>query len=338
MTREIIYLNFAVFYLLIAAYLYLTFIESITYPGYIKNTFDIELKLVLVIILFMGIFEEFSVLQIIKNRDQNKLAIFFLTIRHYLIKLNDHLLLYLFLLSSIFFFVRGDVQLYRNTIKAVINFDPLYILHFFALSLLIFVLSRLLINEVPYRKRNFDMHILLGRSTVEAILIGFLLISISLSFFKIASTQVQFIIKDPFANYDQKMSKIYHHFYYYTKFVNANTPENAVIMRMKQGDKWPWLSNDPFTRYFIYPRYTKEGDKSTLDDQEIDYVFIHKKYIYPQDPWNGERWPDFPIPAKRVLYMKDNTSLEPIIVEGDYDPNDETYENHWGIIELKKGQ
>lgn len=121
-----------------------------------------------------------------------------------------------------------------------------------------------------------------------------------------------------YLNYDQKMRFKIGKFYDYTKFVKANTPEDAVIAIPPMSDVWWKTGNGAYIYYFIYPRHPFYAEVDKLpDNPDITYVLLVKGDTLDSD--ERAKWPKFKVPTKRIIYYPDQKYLP-----------------GWGIIELKK--
>jgi len=149
---------------------------------------------------------------------------------------------------------------------------------------------------------------------------------------------LSFIIKHPFASYDDKMRQaIGQQFYDFTLFIKQNTPEDARILIPPQGFPWPQTGNGGYLSYFIYPRDVINGKEygAGIDLQaEIDYVLLAWGESSSTQYGFTHGWPKFDVLAKRTIYKKDGFEKE--IVFGDYNYQDPRNKGVWGIIEIEK--
>lgn len=139
-------------------------------------------------------------------------------------------------------------------------------------------------------------------------------------------------VKNPLKNYDWKMEKQLGSVYKYYKFVSYNTPENAVILHPKQQWMWPAISNRGFTRYFLFPRKFISEDEPLLKKEEVTHVFLIGNRTL-DGKLEIDRWPNFAVPAKRVILYSRNGDGVNLIFTGD-DKLEERNTELWGVIEV----
>lgn len=135
------------------------------------------------------------------------------------------------------------------------------------------------------------------------------------------------------ASYDWRMEHEVGFFYNYTMFINKYTPDSALILHPKMQSRWPEVSNEGYTRYFVYPRDLVAEDGDELKKEKITHIFIiGRKNL--DGVKNLDPWPTVKIPAKRLIYAPLGLKGEVTILEKDYSPSDEI-NDRWGIIELE---
>lgn len=290
----------------------LLIVESFTYPGFIQNHILLSPELLFILFVISSYF-------VVARKDGTGNY-------KYLDFLSRLLLLFFPALAIVgYIFLSLEGAHYRGYVYTHgFHFDPIYFYYLFSICLLIFVVS------VVRSKRLIGIINPSNAARSYLSLISFLIfIVMMLSNLRIdlldAKPRLAAVVKHPFADSVWKGRYLFGNFYDYMMFINKYTPPNATIMRMAQQSEWPALSNDGYDRRFIYPRYTKAGDQNSLNDSAISYVFIAAI----------DKWPTFPVKAKEIIYMRDNDYTKPpIILYKDYDPDDHTYDNLWGLIVL----
>lgn len=194
-----------------------------------------------------------------------------------------------------------------------------YIFLFGLFVLLIFGLSILKIGKEEEKTKKYffiiSTVILISGLAVQG-LIGFSISAIAL---------IKPIITYPSAGYDWKMRFQIGPFYDYTRFVNENTPPDAVFLEPPMIMPWPLIGNEGYTRYFIFPRELVKEEADEARKKKITHIFIVGR--------KEGQWPTTKIKSKRLIYMPENPGEEPIVVEKDYDPQD-PINDLWGIIEI----
>ncbi len=315
----------------------LILIESATYPGFIRGHLSFDLNTLFVLLIISGILASGTIKSV--GLEDSWISYYKL-----LIQLAKLLLPALVVIGYIFISIESSNYPGFVYTKGF-HFDPLYFIYLFVISGFLLYMDRVNFqntNISPNLKKisawdllTYSKNGLIPLTVVT--LLSWILFSNVLTALKDIAPRLTPIIKNPLMSRDDKMRHLHHDFYDYMQFVKQYTPEDAIILRMPQQGKWPSLSNDGYDRAFIYPRFTKGGDETNLNDPEIKYVFVHRAYGPPITDQYIEKWPTFKVPAKRVIYMRDNNYKNaPIVVEGDYDPVVRTYDDLWGIIELKR--
>lgn len=153
-------------------------------------------------------------------------------------------------------------------------------------------------------------------------------------FFKQAMPLTKVLLNNPSASYDWKMTFSIGPFYDYMQFVCKFTPEKALILHPKQQSRWPEISNQGYTRYFVYPRdlVAENGDEEKKE--KITHIFIVGRKTLDSKK-SLDQWPEQKIPARRLIYVPEFPGGEVTLLEKDYDPTDKI-NDRWGIIELEK--
>jgi hypothetical protein len=179
-----------------------------------------------------------------------------------------------------------------------------------------------------------------AKQLIYLILIFAVFITSVISDFPSAKKNLWYLIKHPFYGYDQKMKIEIGPVYDYYLFVRKNTRSDSYILKPIQQGTWPDVSNEGFTRYFLYPRKFISEERLGVDKGKVDYVFlIGNTNLYG----NGkiERWPDFDVPAKSIVLYSQETGQKFKEIKMDYNyekflDDDFEYSKYWGIIEVDK--
>lgn len=175
----------------------------------------------------------------------------------------------------------------------------------------------------------------------KTLLLGLISLVLAISLFEISGgimKNLSFIVKHPFASYDDKMRVLTdQQFYDFSLFIKQNTPEDARILIPPQGFPWPRTGHSAYLRYFLYPRYFvngKEYEPGINLYEEVDYILLAWGETATTQYGFTHGWPKFDILAKRIIYKKSNLDKE--IIFGNYYYQDPKNEEAWGIIELEK--
>lgn len=242
---------------------------------------------------------------------------------------------FLFFINKIVFFVLLMINFTLFSLRDSYAFVYKNILHFnpYLFSVLIIISFFFLLIEQPGSNKLtfFSKPKVLKLSLVLIIIYIFLQNNFLL--LRNAIPLVKFSLQNPSASYDIKMRTHVGPFYDFVKFVKENTPPNAVILHPVQQSRWPEVSNEGYTRYFIFPReLVSEGDEEKKEN--VTYIFIiGRKSVDGKS--NSDQWPTEKISAKRLIYMPKAGQTESRILEKSYDPEDQINDS-WGMIELKK--
>lgn len=141
-----------------------------------------------------------------------------------------------------------------------------------------------------------------------------------------------FMIKYPFATYDEKLSKVVPIYPFY-KFVVEHTPENAVIALPPFREPWTYTSNAGFTRYFLYPRKVQNAS-STADLLSDRFTHALIAYDTPNEPYEEYRWPQSEVMGKSIMYYDFSSDTSSKSAANIYKVHPSSGSEIWGLIEL----
>ncbi len=317
---RLLILNFLFFPFLWIVTLTLIGIESFTYPGFVFKHLLISINLLIVLVMVSALLARLTTLsQHIPIRMENLYKLLF--------EINLLVFPSLIVLTYLVFRLKpiwSNSVLYTNKLR-------FYPGTFALIPLLSFLLIYLQVLDI----KSFSF-----RKTIPKFLTGVLIIWIiffsvdnSWKFFK---SNIKSPIKAPFLSFSQKMDLQVGPIFDYYNFINTVTPNNALIMHPKQQSQWGDISNEGYTRYFLYPRNLISEDSSTLDKSKVDYVVIigHQKLNGGEQ--NG--WPNFIVPASKIIFYPNNPEGKLIIINNQkFNPSKNPYPNYWGIIKVEKG-
>lgn len=322
--KKVFQINYAFFPFFSLIAIVLILLEAVTYKGFIASQIFLSPEIIFVLFVFSAFLSVMGYRHYIKTTYFRLLA-----------KLTFMFFPALFVVGLIFLIIEAKNHpgyVYTHGF----HFNPMYFLYLFAIFILIFFADAFTNSDIFHKYKPTQIpNMFLSISII--ILFVFMLITNLFEDIYEVRPELAAVIKHPFADDDYKNRYLFADFYDYSKFIKKHTPDDAVFLRMVQQSKWPAVSNDGYVRRFIYPRHTLAGGEGELSDPRITHVFIHRAYGPPRVNKYIEKWPDFPVKAEKVIYMKEEGyKSEPIVIDGDYNPNDHTYDDYWGIIFLKK--
>lgn len=306
-------------------------IESVTYDGFIQKYLLLDIKLLIALLVVSGFLARstsFTVPALLTPEVKNRYML--------LGEFNKLLLPSMIVVSYLLFIFRqtgSDSILFTNTNRIY----PETFVYIPFLSLFLIYLNVSQFGRMNRSDLN-DMLMTSPKQFLSVILIPIIILWIilgnALGSWKYFFPQLKTIARHPFASYDWKMTDQVGPVFGYYQFVNQNTPENAVIFHPKLQGRWGDVSNQGFTRYFVYPRNLIAEDEVAGKKETITHVFL----IGNKTLFGGKQdsWPDFKVPATKIVYYSPDNST-PITFYGDYEPNLTEYPGYWGIIEVKKG-
>ncbi len=276
-------------------------IESVAYLGYFAN----HLKIPSLIIYILSIF--FLFFSIPKAKKSYKI-------------ISTSLLLFA-TITTLAFFSLNLLELfnYQNFVFARFHINLRGLNYLTFLSIFFYLVTQL--SHKPKRLAN---------SGLLAALIFFTLANFSAIVPEITK-QLQIIIKNPTATYDQKMTTTFPDFYPAIKIIENLTPKDATIIIPPQ--KIPWVSegNDAYLNRFLYPRTIIHlPEDQTLPSGKV-YLIIARG-AWPADDKSLHGWPKTTISAKQIWQIDINSNSSQNY-QRDYDPATDTWD--WGLIEAK---
>lgn len=335
--RGLLRLNFIIFPFLWVIVMAFIGLESTTYSGFIGKNLFVDLKLLIIFVFLSGLFARVSLLGGTGVRKVYE--------NYRILSLVNKILFPAILITNLIFIAIEERHFRGYIYTRIFHFDPYYLLIATGLSLFLILLgfdslitSSLTVSRLKkHKKGRLFLEIFLEAK--EIILGGGMMAVIFwilLSNFYYIASHAPRVLHKTFAHlsssYDWRMREQIGLFYDYTKFINANTPEDALILHPKQQSQWPEISNQGYTRYFIYPRRLVSEDSDEKLKSDIAYIFIiGRKTLDGKNELN--QWPEIKVSAKRLIYMPETPSGEATILNKDYDPNDKI-NDRWGIIEL----
>jgi len=305
-----------IFYILWGVSVYIGFMESFSYRGYLLNNLKINSEIFYVTFLFIGV-----VYVLLKNKRKS----FLLDKR-----LNKYWIL---CLVTIFFYIvlkLLDRFIYPNFVFSVIHIQPNNLI--FPLGILLYPALLRALQEFVFGKTSRVNNIF------TVMLIMYFCFNLY-KIYKIENRSIKYIINNPTASYDEKMAyKVGDVFYTFTKFINKYTPSDSHILMPPQAFPWPQSGNGAFLRYFIYPRKVGNGDEKTSPSKEtlskIDYILLDwGETESTQSPYT-HGWPKFDVFAEKIIFMNKDGSFGGEVKE-DYNYKDYEGKEVWGIIVVK---
>ncbi len=143
-----------------------------------------------------------------------------------------------------------------------------------------------------------------------------------------------FMVKKPFASYEEKSRYILGDYEYFT-FIKDYTPESAVIAIPPQQIPWLTSGNGGYLRYFVYPRQVINSNLGPPLPEIADYAIIDKGEWYVDDE-SLYGWPKATVSAEKIWYFDRDTAQVTESNDITFDPTIEANRYKWGLIKLKK--
>ncbi len=318
--------NYKIFPSLVVIAILFSLIEGVTYQGFVAKYFLVDIKLIIILVAMSGLF--------VFLHAKNKSSV---TPESYIFLKNLlNILIIAFLLVTYLLYLKLPSA--RNSIYFGSN-NLVYPNRFLIASLM--SVYYFIIYYLCFGKINLPFQSKITKLDTQGImytlfLIGAILWTLSTSAIKdlyIFKVNVIPIIRNAGATYDWKVRSQIGPIFDYYKFVVNNTPESALILGPKQQGQWPDVSNQGFTRYFVYPRNLISEDFEGFKKQSPTFAFlIGGRKLHDNSLQN--RWPDFYIPAKKIIFYPNDKDGKTIEVYGDYNPKKVVYPDYWGIIEI----
>lgn len=140
------------------------------------------------------------------------------------------------------------------------------------------------------------------------------------------------MIKDPFATYDQKMSKAYPGFYPAMLAVKSITPNEATILIPPQGNPWEVEGNAAMVTYFLYPRHVINLNVDTISSIPDHTFILIAKGSWPRVGEMDYGWPKVPVSAFNIWEIDTKSGITNSYLRN-YNPDTDKWD--WGLIEVK---
>lgn len=254
--------------------LLVSLVESIAYPGFIKNHFFIP---AFIIYLILGIYA-------FKNPRLSQLT----QTQKKIINLAAVLTIIIYTTFNIV-----ESITYNNFIFTHLHIN----LQGFAVFTLLFLISSFYLTK---QSLILGSMIFLGIFNIAGIT-------------PILLAKLTPIITNPFATYDQKMTHAYGEFYQVMQQVKILTPEDSTIVIPPQSAPWVDEGNDALVRRFLYPRTITHLDNIDLTQANNTFVLIAIGH-WPEEGNYTHGWPKQIIPSDHIWHLdpRDN-KIEKIV-------------------------
>lgn len=119
----------------------------------------------------------------------------------------------------------------------------------------------------------------------------------------------------------------------YTEFINAHTPEDAVILIPTQNEVWPMEGNGEYIRWFLYPRRVKHLDAQLSVPSDVTHLLIAEGECSRGKVCG---WPQFDVPADKVewyRFIDPSSRQETVFYNQPFIASESN--KKWGILKLK---
>lgn len=317
----------------------LTMLESFTYPGFVGKHLYFSVELMAIVIFFSGILSGFTYLSEYGDSDTSVNIDIYLFVKNLCLISVFPVVIFLYILDSFIPSNRDSIILNSTNLlfpgRVIISFG------FMAFFMAIYYVF---INFYKYKQVAIIKRYLAHR-TFKEMLTGILFYAtiflilvysakMDLPLFKY---DLNFMVKNPGYSYEQKMGALVGPNYYYYMFIKNNTPEDAVILKPKQQGRWPDLSNEGYSRYFLYPRkfVSEEDGPDAIAKATHAFLIGNIKLINTEDL---DRWPNFDLNSKEIiLYSPDKRDIF-TGVPGNFKFKTFPYPEKWGVIVIHKNQ
>lgn len=289
------------------------FLEVLRYPGFFKNYFYIDAKLIFAATVFLLIF---------LNTKTKLMQIVF--------KANNVVLIVLTTLYLGLYFLEGAN--YTNYILNRFHFhlDGLILPVLFAFFIFLTLKFK---DEIAAFGKKSKIYLIF-----VFLIVYFAVKNLSYSF-EMAVSRTSHILFHLRSSYDEKMTYQWGIFYQFMVFVKNNTPEDSTIIVPPEEDPWLMGSGNPnFVRAFLYPRkivsetlIISQEDLNAFNDNTYILISWGKEACRPDPDCHG--WPKQNIKASEIIYKKpDSSEVVKTMKDAVYDPTDKTYV--YGLIKL----
>lgn len=270
-------------------------LESVSYLGFIRNNFFIPSWLVYLLTLGALLY---------LPRPTKKSSLF----------ISSFLVITAIFVSLIFFILSlVESMQYENYIYSVLHLN---------LKGLEILLAVAILSYYLFSARERDQ-----LRIAQAGLRGTLIIILVLNITKLTPIMISSltpIISEPFASYDDKMTRAYPGFYPFMLLVKSHTPENSTIIIPPQSAPWVTEGNSNMVTRFLYPRRILQLEDLPVDEQRELYYLIAKGF-WPSDGTYEPGWPKTIIPAQAIWQFDINT-MTSVSYARDYDPSSDNWE------------
>ena len=298
-------------FLIILTYL-LLLIDTMKYPGFVRNHLFIDSKIYFAVVVILMLFTK------IKSK-----------ILNFVLKINFFVLIIALMIYLSFFYLEGSH--YQNFVLSTYHFnlEGLTFLVLFPLSIFLITKFRSKWLE-PAKIKNGAYFALLF------LLIYTLATNVGVTLTKSLSGDF-FVLTHTPDSYDQKMSYQWGNFYNYMVFVKNNTPENAeIVIPPEIAPWWTRSGNALLVNSFLYPR--KLIQFSTVEIPEVKNLNEGTYIMIAWGDWECERygcdiWPVELIKAKEVVFKDQNSAgVKEVRENFTYDPGDKN--NPFGLLRI----
>lgn len=148
----------------------------------------------------------------------------------------------------------------------------------------------------------------------------------------IAYKGIKNIISDPFATYNQKMTKAYPGFYPAMMQVKHLTPDNSTILIPPQANPWEVEGNMAMVNYFLYPRTVANLDITKIDSLSANTYILIAKGSWPRTGKTDYGWPKVSVQSSKIWKFDISHGNSEVYIK-DYDPQRDNFD--WGLIEVR---
>lgn len=280
--------------------------EVFKYPGFFKNHFFVDAKIIFAISIFLLTF---------LNTKSKLMQLVF--------KINNIILIVLTLLYLGIYLIEGAN--YMNYVLSRFHFhlDGLILPVLFGFFVFLTWKFKDEVVEFGKKSRIYPVFILL--------IVYFAIKSLSYSL-EMGVSRTSYIIFHLGSSYDEKMTYQWGVFYQFMMFVKGNTPEDATIIIPPEEGPWLMGTGEPnFVRAFLYPRkivpeslVLSQEDLDSFNDNTYILLTWGQEACKPDPDCHG--WPKQEIKATKIVYKKpDSSEIAEVKENTIYDPGDKTY-------------
>lgn len=289
------------------------FLEVIKYPGFFKNYFYVDAKIIFSVSIFLLIF---------LNTKTKLMQIVF--------KMNNILLIPLTVSYLGLYLLEGAN--YTNYVLSKFHFhlDGMILPVLFSIFILLASKFKNEIIEAGNKSKIYPVFIAL----IIYFVVKNLTYVLDMSF-----ARNSYILFHTKSSYDEKMTYQWGVFNEYMMFIKTNTPKDATIVIPPEEGAWLMGTGEPnFVRAFLFPRKIVQGLPTIPDDNIKTYV----SNTYLMISWGQEvcrpdpdchGWPKQKIKANEIIFKKpDSSEVAEVRKDTVYDPADKTFV--YGLIKI----